>query len=106
VEDASAMRLSNRNFYKVESANHFSVCRPSSRDDESYQKLLSVLNPIIVDASHSSHRTIEQFDVEKNLGSEQSESQSLLHPEGKNPAVSQKLTRLIRSKPNDDNLPL
>ncbi|CAM6013788.1 unnamed protein product, partial [Sphagnum balticum] len=40
---ASATRLSNNNNYKVEDANHLSICKPPSKDHLSYSKLLECL---------------------------------------------------------------
>jgi hypothetical protein len=43
VQPASAIRLSNNNNYKVEDANHLTICKPSSKDHLSYSKLLECL---------------------------------------------------------------
>ncbi len=40
---ASAIRLSNNNNYKVEDANHLTICKPPSKDHLSYSKLLECL---------------------------------------------------------------
>ncbi|CAM6011064.1 unnamed protein product, partial [Sphagnum balticum] len=40
---ASATRLSNNNNYKVEDANHLTICKPPSKDHSSYSKLLECL---------------------------------------------------------------
>jgi hypothetical protein len=44
VPMASAIRLSNNNYYKVEDANHLTICKPPSKDHLSYSKLLECLN--------------------------------------------------------------
>jgi energy-coupling factor transporter ATP-binding protein EcfA2 len=43
VPMASAIRLSNNNCYKVEDANHLTICKPPSKDHLSYSKLLECL---------------------------------------------------------------
>ncbi|KAH9567676.1 hypothetical protein CY35_03G037500 [Sphagnum magellanicum] len=43
VSWASATRMSNNNNYKVEDANHLTICKPPSKDHESYSKLLECL---------------------------------------------------------------
>ncbi|CAK9858097.1 unnamed protein product [Sphagnum jensenii] len=43
VPTASAIRLSNNNNYKVEDANHLTICKPPSKDHLSYSKLLECL---------------------------------------------------------------
>jgi hypothetical protein len=43
VPMASAIRLSNNNNYKVEDANHLTICKPPSKDHLSYSKLLECL---------------------------------------------------------------
>ncbi|KAH8967373.1 hypothetical protein BDL97_03G075100, partial [Sphagnum fallax] len=40
VPMASAIRLSNNNYYIVEDANHLTICKPPSKDHISYSKLL------------------------------------------------------------------
>ncbi|CAK9221129.1 unnamed protein product, partial [Sphagnum troendelagicum] len=40
---ASATRLSNNNNYKVEDANHLTICKPPSKEHLSYSKLLECL---------------------------------------------------------------
>ncbi len=40
---ASAIRLSNNNYYIVEGANHLTICKPPSKDHLSYSKLLECL---------------------------------------------------------------
>jgi hypothetical protein len=43
VPMASAIRLSNNNNYRVEDANHLTICKPPSEDHISYSKLLECL---------------------------------------------------------------
>ncbi|CAK9266464.1 unnamed protein product, partial [Sphagnum jensenii] len=43
VPMASAIRLSNNNYYIVEDANHLTICKPPSKDHISYSKLLECL---------------------------------------------------------------
>ncbi|CAK9872812.1 unnamed protein product [Sphagnum jensenii] len=43
VPMASAIRLSNNNNYRVEDANHLTICKPPSKDHLSYSKLLECL---------------------------------------------------------------
>ncbi|KAH8960187.1 hypothetical protein BDL97_06G119400 [Sphagnum fallax] len=43
VPKALAIRLSNNNNYKVEDANHLTICKPPSKDHLSYSKLLECL---------------------------------------------------------------
>ncbi len=40
---ASAIRLSNNNNYKVEDANHLTICKPPTKDHPSYSILLEHL---------------------------------------------------------------
>jgi hypothetical protein len=40
---ALAIRLSNNNYYKVEDANHLTICKPQSKNHLSYSKLLECL---------------------------------------------------------------
>ncbi|CAK9278235.1 unnamed protein product [Sphagnum jensenii] len=43
VSPASAQRLSRNNYYKIEDANHLTICKPPTRDHISYSKLLDCL---------------------------------------------------------------
>jgi len=43
VPMASATRLSNNNNYKVEDANHLTICKPPTKDHPSYSILLEHL---------------------------------------------------------------
>jgi hypothetical protein len=43
VPMASAIRLSYNNYYKVEDANHLTICKPPTRDHPSYSILLECL---------------------------------------------------------------
>ncbi|CAM6056343.1 unnamed protein product [Sphagnum tenellum] len=43
VPTASAIRLSNNNYYIVEDANHLTICKPPSKEHLSYSKLLECL---------------------------------------------------------------
>jgi hypothetical protein len=43
VPTTSAIQLSNNNYYKVEDANHLTICKPPSKDHFSYSKLLECL---------------------------------------------------------------
>jgi hypothetical protein len=43
VPKASAIRLCGNNYYKVEDANHLTICKPPSKDHLSYSKLLECL---------------------------------------------------------------
>jgi energy-coupling factor transporter ATP-binding protein EcfA2 len=44
VPYASAQRLSNNNNYKIEDANHLTICRPRTKNHISYTKLVQILN--------------------------------------------------------------
>jgi ABC-type glutathione transport system ATPase component len=44
---ASAVRLSNNNNYKVEDANHLTICKPPTKDHPSYSILLNILKTIM-----------------------------------------------------------
>ncbi|KAH8953014.1 hypothetical protein BDL97_08G002300 [Sphagnum fallax] len=44
VPYASAIRLSNNNHYKIEDANHLTICKPPNKDHPSYSLLLKCLN--------------------------------------------------------------
>jgi len=43
VPMASASRLSNNNNYKIEDANHLTICKPPTKDHPSYSILLKHL---------------------------------------------------------------
>jgi hypothetical protein len=43
VPHASSQRLASANSYKVEDANHFTICRPPTKDHPSYFKLVECL---------------------------------------------------------------
>jgi len=43
VPHASAQRLSGNNYYKIEDANHLTICKPPTRDHISYSKLVDCL---------------------------------------------------------------
>jgi hypothetical protein len=43
VPYASATRLSNNNHYKIEDANHLTICKPPNKDHPSYYLLLKCL---------------------------------------------------------------
>ncbi|CAM6019561.1 unnamed protein product [Sphagnum balticum] len=43
VSPASAQRLSRNNYYKIEDANHLTICKPPTRDHISYSKLVDCL---------------------------------------------------------------
>jgi len=43
VPIASAIRLSNNNNYKIEDANHLTICKPPTKDHPSYSLLLDCL---------------------------------------------------------------
>ncbi|CAK9236445.1 unnamed protein product [Sphagnum troendelagicum] len=43
VPFASAIQLSNNNHYKIEDANHFTICKPPNKDHPSYYLLLKCL---------------------------------------------------------------
>ncbi|CAK9199796.1 unnamed protein product [Sphagnum troendelagicum] len=43
VPHASAQRLSRNNYYKIEDANHLTICKPPTRDHISYSKLVDCL---------------------------------------------------------------
>ncbi|CAK9278783.1 unnamed protein product [Sphagnum jensenii] len=43
VPHALAIRLANYNFYKVEDANHLTICKPQNKDHPSYSLLLNFL---------------------------------------------------------------
>ena len=47
VEHGSAVRGSGQNHYKIETANHMTVCQYFSNKDESYRQLLSLLEIVI-----------------------------------------------------------
>ncbi|KAH8972790.1 hypothetical protein BDL97_01G010200 [Sphagnum fallax] len=44
VPYASARRLSNNNNYKIEDANHLTICQPRTKNHISYTKLVQILN--------------------------------------------------------------
>jgi hypothetical protein len=44
VPYASAIQLSNNNHYKIEDANHLTICKPTNKDHPSYYLLLKCLN--------------------------------------------------------------
>ncbi len=44
VPYASAQRLSNNNNYKIEDANHLTICQPRTKNHISYTKLVQILN--------------------------------------------------------------
>jgi hypothetical protein len=43
VPFASAQKLVEKNFYKVETANHFTTCKPMNKNDRMYRILLDIL---------------------------------------------------------------
>jgi hypothetical protein len=43
VPYASAIQLSNNNHYKIEDANHLTICKPPNKDHPSYYLLLKCL---------------------------------------------------------------
>jgi hypothetical protein len=43
VSHASAQRLSRNNYYKIEDANHLTICKPPTRDHISYSRLVDCL---------------------------------------------------------------
>ncbi len=43
VPYVSAIQLSNNNHYKIEDANHLTICKPKNKDDPSYFLLLQCL---------------------------------------------------------------
>jgi hypothetical protein len=43
VPYVSAIQLANNENYMIEDANHFTVCKPSTKVDMSYSKLLEIL---------------------------------------------------------------
>jgi hypothetical protein len=43
VEKAGAQRLAGENYYVVEDGDHFTVCKPPSKEHPSYDKLVDVL---------------------------------------------------------------
>jgi len=43
VPHASAIQLSNNNHYKIEHANHLTICKPLNKDHPSYFLLLKCL---------------------------------------------------------------
>jgi hypothetical protein len=43
VPYVSAIQLSNNNQYKIEDANHLTICKPPNKDHESYSLLLQCL---------------------------------------------------------------
>jgi hypothetical protein len=43
VPYASAIQLSNNNNYKIEDANHLTICKPPNKDHPSYSLLLKCL---------------------------------------------------------------
>ncbi len=43
VPYASAIQLSNNNHYKIEDANHLTICKPPNKDHSSYFLLLKCL---------------------------------------------------------------
>ncbi len=43
---ASAQMGAKRSFYKIETANHFTTCKPTDKDDPMYKILLKVLRSV------------------------------------------------------------
>jgi hypothetical protein len=43
VPPASAQNGGKHNFYKIETANHFTTCKPTDKNDPMYKRLLEVL---------------------------------------------------------------
>jgi hypothetical protein len=43
VPPASAQRLASHNYYKIEDANHLTICKPPTRDHISYSILVDCL---------------------------------------------------------------
>jgi hypothetical protein len=43
VPSASAQKGAKNNFYKVETADHFTTCKPRNKNDPIYKKLLEFL---------------------------------------------------------------
>jgi hypothetical protein len=43
VPFASAQRLARNNYCKIEDANHLTICKPSTREQLSYSKLVDCL---------------------------------------------------------------
>jgi hypothetical protein len=43
VPYASACELTRNNNYKIEDANHLTVCKPPAKGDQGYSRLLDVL---------------------------------------------------------------
>jgi len=43
VPFASAQIGAKKNFYKVETANHFTTCKPTNKNDPMYKRLLEIL---------------------------------------------------------------
>jgi hypothetical protein len=47
VPIASAQRLSGNNYYKIEDANHLTICKPPTRDHISYSKFVDCLKTFL-----------------------------------------------------------
>ncbi|CAK9197701.1 unnamed protein product [Sphagnum troendelagicum] len=63
VPTASAVRLSNNNYYKVEDANHLTICMPPSKDHLSYSKLLECLKIFMKEKKKPTMPPLPRYEV-------------------------------------------
>ncbi|CAK9862131.1 unnamed protein product [Sphagnum jensenii] len=72
VPHASAQRLSRNNYYKIEDANHLTICKPPTRDHISYSKLVDCLrtclkNPRQLPSLPSWERKRIEYGISKQI---------------------------------------
>ncbi|CAM6060001.1 unnamed protein product [Sphagnum tenellum] len=60
---ASATRFSNNNNYKVEDANHLTICKPPSQDHLSYSKLLECLKIFMKEKNTPTMPRLPRYEV-------------------------------------------
>jgi hypothetical protein len=79
VPTASAIRLSNNNNYRVEDANHLTICKPPSKDHISYSKLLECLKLFMKKKKKPTMPPLPYYEVA--LGNKANAINSLLQKE-------------------------
>ncbi|CAM6056192.1 unnamed protein product, partial [Sphagnum tenellum] len=60
---ASAIRLAHNNYYKVEDANHLTICKPPSKDHISYSKLLECLKLFVKEKKTPTMPRLPRYQV-------------------------------------------
>ncbi|KAH8967378.1 hypothetical protein BDL97_03G075400 [Sphagnum fallax] len=63
VPMASAIRLAHNNYYKVEDANHLTICKPPSKDHISYSKLLECLKLFVKETNTPTMPRLPRYQV-------------------------------------------